>query len=469
MNNILTYEALLQSHNNYDDYFIWLKRKPDEDFWLLCSEKNTKQSFNQYLMKFPQGMYTTQAKAKLELFLKEELLELEKQKAIEEEIRREEERKADHEAFGFAQKDDTPASYKIYMVRYPKGLHFQEAHERTQILIEAQRLKDHYEHELKEQLKRVKNIEADHEAFQKAKQTHTKNAYHIYISIYTQGLHVKEAQELIDAIERAEQEAIKAEEALKKINDDHRAFNLAKKVHTLVSYKSYLHLYPEGLHSHESHQALEHLEKLEEEAKKELEESQKTKKPELGYVEKPIIDFEGNPIGAFQKSILASLHYPQDIGNIIAYEPFRPLKDDKELVVVRFIFSIGFLSGGYAIWFNSIGITSYFDDVSGMIVGVIFMLVGSSTFLPMIRLFLITEHYLIGTYGMAKLDTILEKRIFPSKEDYILYKDIVNLHTHYEKFFIIEFATKKVTIPKKCIFIFQENNILQNFDFKKIG
>ncbi len=200
----------------------------DNQAFTQAETADTRESYNTYLMLYPDGRHVDEARAAIAAIAEREKTEAARQQqaqveseearqkrlAAEEERRRreaEEERaRQDDAAYQQAMIASTKQSFSTYLELYPEGRHRDEAMAKLTALdaAEAERMRREAE----------AASARDNQAYELASKTNTKQSYNTYLMTYPNGRHASEAQAKIAAFDRKEAEAAKVRTALSAIS-----------------------------------------------------------------------------------------------------------------------------------------------------------------------------------------------------------------------------------------------------------
>ena len=189
---------------------------------------NTAESYNTYLVVYPEGRHVDEAKAKIaELEQQAASAREQQQTALREsqeaqrqreaeaaaeqrQREQEEQNRRDDTAYQSAEMANTVQAYGIYLKNYPNGRHVAEAQQKLAALdaAEAARLKQEAEEAAKK----------DDQAYQVAANENTKSSFNTYLISFPNGRHREDAQAKITAFEQREAEAEKVRIAMSQLS-----------------------------------------------------------------------------------------------------------------------------------------------------------------------------------------------------------------------------------------------------------
>ena len=155
----------------------------DDQAFKVAKEQNTKEALGGYLMSNGHGLHAREAQESLD--------------ALE------------ATAYETAERTNTEQSYQDYLGAWPNGRHMAMANVRLSELKEGQL--------------------ADDQAFRVAQEKNTQEALEGYIAFHTHGLHTREVQKSLDALEAT-------------------AYKAAERADSIKAYESFLSAWPQGAH-----------------------------------------------------------------------------------------------------------------------------------------------------------------------------------------------------------------------------
>ncbi len=221
----------------------------EEIYWQEISNRDTRSGYELYLAEYQNGRYAVQANNKIKQFKQDEL---QKQKDIERSKWRE------------AQNQNTRESYNSYLTAYPNGEFAADARLGVKALdskaeqtkwLEANSInsKDAYKSYLALYPKgefaasagsKIREIENKEEQtkWDEVQFLNRKSAYQSYLSAYPNGKNAASAKQKIKEFDEEEARKLKEQEKAK----EKAKWEEAERLKTVVEYKGYLSIYPNG-------------------------------------------------------------------------------------------------------------------------------------------------------------------------------------------------------------------------------
>jgi len=175
MSSILNiyYRETLDKIDSYREYINELKKVEDKMWWGKATNKNTKKAYEKYLMNYYNGIYSNEAKTKVDEFNR-----FKKEKELEEQRIRDIEIVKEKEAWELVCKKNTKEDYENYLKFYPRGIYCYEAESEISKINRAE-----------ETILWVKVSQQDNEV-----------SYTKFLNKYPNGMYSEEAQKYLEEV-----------------------------------------------------------------------------------------------------------------------------------------------------------------------------------------------------------------------------------------------------------------------------